>query len=75
MSNQPVVGFGPLPPRRLPLQPRPETSPKRNRTATASDSRPATLPPHRRRAPKLKPTNSFLFTSISPLYSREIVDN
>jgi hypothetical protein len=35
----------------------------------------ATLPPYRRKAPKLKPTQSYLFTGISPLYSREIVED
>jgi hypothetical protein len=75
MSNQPVVGFGPLPPRRVPLLPRPETSPKRPRASTASDSLPATRPPARRKAPKIKPTSSYLFTGISPLYSREVVED
>jgi hypothetical protein len=74
MSNQPVVGFSPLPTRKVPLLPRPETSPKRNRAATASDSTAATLPPNRRKAPKLKPTNSYLFAGISPLYTREVIE-
>jgi hypothetical protein len=75
MSNQPVIGFGPLPARRVPLLPRLETSPKRNRAATASSSALATLPPHRRKAPKIKPTASYLFAGISPLYSREVVED
>jgi hypothetical protein len=75
MLNQPVVGFGPLPARRVPLAPRLEISPKRNRAATGSDSALATLPPRRKKAPKLKPTSSYLFTRLSPHYLREVVED
>jgi hypothetical protein len=76
MSNQPVIGFEPLPVRRTPLVPRADTSPKRNRAGTASQSTTSTLPPNRRakRAPKLKPTNSYMFTGLHPLYTREVVE-
>ena len=74
MSNQLVIGFGPLPTRKTPLTPRPETSLKRNRAATASSSTLATLPPYYRKALKIKAISSYLFAGISPLYLREVIE-
>ena len=64
----------PLPIRGTPLEPRSE-APKRPRASiiTAPES---TLPPRRRptqRAPPIKPTTSFIFTGIHPLYRREVI--
>ena len=75
MSNQLVIGLSPLPTRRVPLLPRLETSPKRNRATIASSLALATLPLHRRKAPKIKPIVSYLFTRISPLYLREVIED
>ena len=67
---EPVIIYGS---RSTPLVPRP--SPKRNRAPTVSNETP-TLPPNRRRkAPPLKPTNSFLFAGAHPLYSREVIED
>ena len=75
MSNQLVIGFSPLSARRVPLLPRLETSPKRNRATTASSLALVTLPPYYKKAPKIKPIASYLFTRISPLYLREVVED
>jgi hypothetical protein len=62
-----------------PLLPR-ETLPKRPRALTASTSTALTLPPHRRRtaatwkAPALKPTNSYMFKGLHPLYTRHVIE-
>jgi hypothetical protein len=77
MSNQPVIGFGLLPGRRAPLSPRQTFLSKRGRAITTTAVEPI-LPPHRRyirRARPLKSTNSFLFTGIYPLYTREVIDD
>ena len=78
MSNQPVIGFEPLPTRRTTLLPRPATSPKRGRAPTTSDTAQPSLPPHRRpamKAPKLKPTSSYMFKGLHPLYIQKVVEN
>jgi hypothetical protein len=61
-----------------PLLPR-ETFPKRPRASTALASTAPTLPPHQRRtaarwkAPALKPTNSYMFKGLHPLYTRQVI--
>lgn len=75
MAPPPVPPFATLPHHRTPLQARTDTSLKRNRASTTSDT--PTLPPHRRsknKAPKLKETSSFLFTGKNPLYTRHIIE-
>ena len=59
---------------RTPLPPRDTQSPKRPRAPTTTEE--PMLPPHRRKkAPPIKPTKSFMFAGIHPLYSRHPIDN
>jgi hypothetical protein len=62
-----------------PLQPRETAHPKRGRAPTTTSTEP-TLPPHRRthtawKAPALKPTGSFMFKGVHPLYSRHVLED
>lgn len=78
MALPPIPLFNTLPRHPAPLQPRQDTSPKRNRAPTTSDAPGAvTLPPHRRpkKAPKLKETHSFLFAGKNPLYTRHVLED
>jgi hypothetical protein len=51
----------------------------RSPTSTAPASTAPTLPPHQRRtaarwkAPELKPTNSYMFKGLHPLYTRQVI--
>jgi hypothetical protein len=57
-----------------PLTPRVESPSKRPRTNTSTNHEP-TLPPHRRKkAPKIKESNAFLFKGVHPLYSRHVIE-
>jgi hypothetical protein len=52
---------------------------KRNRAPTTSAPEP-TLPPYRRtraiwKAPALKPTNSYMFKGVHPLYTRHVIED
>ena len=78
MSNQLVIGFGPLPINRTTLLPRPATLLKRSRALTTSDIAQPTLPLYRRpakKALKLKPTSSYIFRGLHPLYIRKVIEN
>ena len=68
------LGFPSLPARGVPLQPRPaSTPPKRGRSDTSCHVEP-TLPPARRVQTKpIKPTSSYMFTGLHPLYRREVI--
>jgi hypothetical protein len=77
MSNQPVISFGPLPGRRAPFSPRQTSLLKRGRAITTTAVE-LILLPYRcyiRKTRFLKSTNSFLFTGIYPLYTREVINN
>jgi len=77
VSFQPVISFKPLLARRIPLLPREDASLKRNRALIASRQIALTLLLARKpkKALKLKPTNSFIFTRLYLLYIREVVES
>jgi hypothetical protein len=77
MSNQPVIDFGLFPSRRAPFSSYQASPSKRGRAIITIVIKLILLSYccYIRRARFLKSTNSFLFTGIHPLYTREIISN